>query len=182
MKKNLLAAFAASTLSATTLAQQPDYDHLGIKKIETDYASGSYQILGSYEFSNTIYVTGIFQRTNNPGYFPDTDEKSFGIGYKSSFNDNSSWYANVNYIDSEYISYTHRKNSDEGFAINAGIRTFISDKFEVGLNYEIIDITPSQTSNISGYVQYHINDHFGVLLELSDEAGYGHGFEIRYNF
>jgi hypothetical protein len=160
-------------ISTGVLAAKPNWSFVegGYSSYETDdnFDPDGFTIGGKYLINKNIYANGEFQwLENNTGLTGDADYLTFtlGGGYIFPVNTTTDAYAGVNLERVDADGY-----NDNGFSVNAGIRSMLTTQVEVygELGYYDLD-DGDATLKLGG--QYYFNDEFSIggNLKFYDDA------------
>lgn len=186
-KTVLATALAVSTLDA--LAERPSFNFLEGGYVRHRIDNGCVQdgigIGGSAEISDRIFVAGNYSDVSDDN---DNDNKDCGssmlragAGIYGDFSDSASFYGSVYGLQ---FKPDGADDSDTGWALQAGFRSFITREFELGALVGLQDVGPVNEVYISVNGIYWFSDQLGAYLEASasDESTKGLGLGVRFNF
>ncbi|NVJ60683.1 MAG: hypothetical protein HWE27_09835 [Gammaproteobacteria bacterium] len=184
MKKSILVSAVLAGLSFGLNAEQPSYNFVeaGIIKYDED---DSTKVLGNFEINENFYGVASYELLTEEDPFGDIDVTTFtlGAGYKMPLNDNTSFFAQFEYVDYDFEDGSF-STSEDGYNITIGARSMVAKDTELFAelaNRNIDDFTYTTlglgvrqgfTDNFGAYVRYDRND-FG------DDA-YGVGVSLKF--
>lgn len=202
MKKILqITLLAATAFSASQVfAASPSWDFVELDYVKLNLDNSSLEPSG-VEFSviklinDNVFLTGSYLLTEDSGSIDnvplntgnvdisiDYDVLDLGIGYKHSISENTDWYANASYIRLE--AKTRYSSAEEsGFGIVTGVRSMMTDNFELAaeLSYADIEIDARTTIGIKG--TYYVTEQVGINLGFSaSDAVNTYNLGVRYAF
>jgi hypothetical protein len=186
-KTVLVTALAVSSLEA--LAERPSFNYLEGGYVRHRIDNGCVQsglgIGGSAEISDRIFVAGSYSDVSDD----DKKDADFcgssllraGAGIYGDFSDSASFYGTISGLQ---FKPDGADDSDTGWAIQAGFRTFLSPEFEMGALIGLQDVGPVNEAYISVNGIYWFTDQLGAYLEASasDESTKGLGLGARFSF
>lgn len=175
MKRTVLAlALTAAAFSAQ--ASDLDYSYVEGAYSKLDVGPGKldgFSIDGSLKFNDSFYGFAGYQKNDQSGI--SLDEYNVGAGFRKSINDKTDWVSELSYIrDSGNIANSLIKVDDNGYRIATGVRSMVSDKFELNgkVNYtDAGDFGDGFGVGIGGV--FRINDSFGITAgyDYADRRG-----------
>ncbi|MDM3872654.1 hypothetical protein QSV34_14970 [Porticoccus sp. W117] len=161
----LVLTLFALAYSLTATAKSPSYNYADISYQKStgsrfiDFQGPS--IAASHLISSNWFIEGAFYDGHNNDGLPEFNLSSFrfdlrrwnfGAGYKNELFSQSNWYTSLNYVEkrskiSNISNNFERSRSIDGWNIKAGIRSNITDRFEVGVQalYETLSGSSPQT-------------------------------------
>lgn len=183
MKRTVLSlALTAAAFSAQ--ASNLDYSYVEGAYSKLDVGPGKldgFSIDGSLEFNDSFYGFAGYQ--NNDQSPPEIsiytdiilEEYNVGAGFRKSINDKTDWISELSYIrNSGNIGNSLFKINDNGYRIATGVRSLVSDKFELNgkVNYtDAGDFGDGFGVGIGGV--FRVNDSFGITAgyDYADRSG-----------
>ncbi|MEY3373233.1 MAG: hypothetical protein RLZZ537_1701 [Pseudomonadota bacterium] len=175
MKRTVLAlALTAAAFSAQ--ASDLDYSYVEGAYSKLDVGPGNldgFSIDGSLKFNDSFYGFAGYQKNDQSGI--SLDEYNVGAGFRKAINDKTDWVSELSYIrDSGNIGNSLIKVDDNGYRIATGVRSMVSDKFELNgkVNYtDAGDFGDGFGVGIGGV--FHVNDSFGITAgyDYADRSG-----------
>ncbi|MBV1909747.1 MAG: hypothetical protein KUG78_10535 [Kangiellaceae bacterium] len=181
MKKKIIASAVLSILSFGAMADNPSFDNVEFGYTESDFDGGfevdGFELKGSKEISDNFYIAGDFTRLSENGF--DFDATTVGIGYKLDFTNSSTFFSEVDYARFDVDG----GNNEDGYQITAGVRSMLTDRFELKAAIEYLDINDADGTFYVLGGAYSFTDKLAVYADYSyesDVSAYGVG--VRYNF
>jgi hypothetical protein len=168
------ALLLAGSLAAHTLpAQEPSYDFIEFRYAETeievdgfpDVDGDGYQLGGSFSLSPDAHVFVDYENLE----FDENVEASgyeIGLGYQIPVGRSTDLIMSIAYVDAE-VETPFADFNDDGYALGAGFRGFLSESIELrgGANYVDLDRSGDDTSLELG-ADFYLNESFSVGPEL----------------
>lgn len=155
-----------------------NYIDLGAQWVEIDDVVGidvdgdGFGIGGSFEIGEDWFVELAYGQADFD-FDIELDQWALGFGYHHAMTDNSDVFATLSYISAEVSASGFGSADDDGFGIAVGIRSYLSDSFELSgaLGYVDLDDSGDSTS-ISLEGLYEFNEVFGLGLgfEFDDDV------------
>ncbi|MED5426092.1 MAG: outer membrane beta-barrel protein, partial [Pseudomonadota bacterium] len=155
MKRTILASIFGA-LSLNTFAASPSYDFVKAGYVQADiedagdFEPSGFQIQGFKSLNENVYLTGRYGQLGEDvsGVDIDLDYASAGVGYRYGLTQNTDFFGEVTY---EYVNIDVELDSisgedDNGYGITAGIRSMLSEQFELRGAIRYIDIEDDETA------------------------------------
>ncbi|HMW48757.1 MAG TPA: hypothetical protein PKD17_01960 [Cellvibrionaceae bacterium] len=184
-KTVLVAALATASLGA--LAERPNFNYLEggylRHRIDNGCVQDGLKIAGSAEISDRVFVAGSYSDVSDDNKAPPKCGSSMlraGAGLYGDFSDAASFYGTLS-----GVQFTpDGGDSDTGWAIEGGFRSFITNEVEIGALVGLHDVGPVNEAYISVNGIYWFSDQLGAYIEASasDESTKGLGLGIRLSF
>lgn len=207
MKSTIIALATASAFAAASAAHadtsSPEWNYLqaGYAQLDVDEFDDEpdgFGVAGAYLFNENVFVRARYQQASTDlviygaNVDTDIDLSSIAIGYKTALNDKSDIYGAVSVermevsADASYQgAYASESDSETGYGAYVGIKSRLSDMFELYgeagylkiSDYDISDASFEAGANLyftedfGAGVSYRKFDDFGIL-----------GANIRYAF
>ncbi|MCP1340161.1 porin family protein [Idiomarina sp. M1R2S28] len=202
MKKTLIAIALIGT-STSAFADSPNWDKIQASYIETDIETpideditmDGYAVAGSLSLSDSIFVLANFDSVGDESDFGDVDLDSLnaGIGFNHAITESTDVFATVTYEKLELVGSVDDLGSESfdesGYGAGAGIRSMITDFFELSVKADYLDIDDENgirydasaffhlTSNLSLGVGYKLYDLDEIDQDVDTVAA-----TVRYSF
>ena len=173
-----LSLIAAATLfSAQALADSPKWDLIELDYVkvdidDTDFEPNGFSITGTKLLTDNIFMTGSYTDLNDDvsGINLDLENLSLGVGYRYGLTENTDWYGALSYVDLKAEASqgnNNEANDEDGFGISTGIRSMLTDQFELAGDITYVDIGDADetTFTVKGY--YYVTEQIALSL------GYG---------
>ncbi len=152
---------------AAVLADSPDYTYIEGGYINSDFDGGGsadgFAIGGSAEVGENIFIVAGFSRVSDAGQ--DLDILTAGIGYKSAVSDTTDVNVSIRYVDVDLSGF----GSEDGYALDASLRSMVSNEFELNGGITYIDLGGGGGDDTAFHVGgvYSFNDSFAVIGDVS---------------
>ena len=179
-KKILLGALLAS-ISCTTLAQNPSFDYVDIGYTNWDPDNSSsidgFELKGSKSFTDNWYIAGDYNRSSQGGNAVSL--LTAGVGYKINFSDKSTFFAEADfaYLDADFFG------SENGYELTTGIRSMLTNKFELKGALEYLDINNDSTTSLVVGGVYKFTDTVATYLDYKTASDVNRlAVGVRFNF
>ena len=191
MKRTILASIFGA-LSLNTFAASPSYDFVKAGYVQADiedagdFEPSGFQIQGFKSLNENVYLTGRYGQLGEDvsGVDIDLDYASAGVGYRYGLTQNTDFFGEVTY---EYVNIDVELDSisgedDNGYGITAGIRSMLSEQFELRGAIRYIDIEDDETAFEIG-ADYFFTPQlsFGATYVIADDVDLL-GVSARYTF
>ena len=191
MKRTILASIFGA-LSLNTFAASPSYDFVKAGYVQADiedagdFEPSGFQIQGFKSLNENVYLTGRYGQLGEDvsGVDIDLDYASAGVGYRYGLTQNTDFFGEVTY---EYVNLDIELDSisgedDNGYGITAGIRSMLSEQFELRGAIRYIDIEDDETAFEIG-ADYFFTPQlsFGATYVIADDVDLL-GVSARYTF
>jgi opacity protein-like surface antigen len=191
MKRTILASIFGA-LSLNTFAASPSYDFVKAGYVQADiedagdFEPSGFQIQGFKSLNENVYLTGRYGQLSEDvsGVDIDLDYASAGVGYRYGLTQNTDFFGEVTY---EYVNIDVELDSisgedDNGYGITAGIRSMLSEQFELRGAIRYIDIEDDETAfEIGADYFFTPQFSFGATYVIADDVDLL-GVSARYTF
>ena len=191
MKRTILASIFGA-LSLNAFAASPSYDFVKAGYVQADiedagdFEPTGFQIQGFKSLNENVYLTGRYGQLseNISGVDIDLDYVSAGVGYRYGLTQNTDFFGEVTY---EYVNLDIELDSisgedDNGYGITAGIRSMLSEQFELRGAIRYIDIEDDETAfEIGADYFFTPQFSFGATYVIADDVDLL-GVSARYTF
>ena len=191
MKRTILASIFGA-LSLNAFAASPSYDFVKAGYVQADiedagdFEPTGFQIQGFKSLNENVYLTGRYGQLGEDvsGVDIDLDYASAGVGYRYGLTQNTDFFGEVTY---EYVNIDVELDSisgedDNGYGITAGVRSMLSEQFELRGAIRYIDIEDDETAFEIG-ADYFFTPQlsFGATYVIADDVDLL-GVSARYTF
>jgi hypothetical protein len=184
-----LALFGALLVPALdALAERPNFNYLEggylRHRIDNGCVQAGLKIAGSAEISDRVFVAGNYSDVS------DDNEKDLkrcgssmlrgGVGLYGDFSDSASFFGTLS-----GAQFTPDDgDSDLGWALEGGFRSFLTREFEFSALIGLHDVGPVNEAYVSVNGIYWFSDQLGAYIEASasDESTKGLGLGVRFSF
>jgi len=180
MNKKLIVGAVLSVLSFGAMADNPSFDNIEIGYVNFDFGGGldpdGFELKGSKQISDNFYIAGDYADTSINGR--DLSVTTFGVGYKNDFSDTSSFF-----VELDYANFDGEGGDEDGFELTLGVRSMLTDKFEIKAGIEYLDIDNDDITSLFLGGAYDVTDSVAIYADYkyeSDLSRYGVG--VRFNF
>ena len=191
MKRTILASIFGA-LSLNAFAASPSYDFVKAGYVQADiedagdFEPTGFQIQGFKSLNENVYLTGRYGQLGEDvsGVDIDLDYASAGVGYRYGLTQNTDFFGEVTY---EYVNIDVELDSisgedDNGYGITAGIRSMLSEQFELRGAIRYIDIEDDETAfEIGADYFFTPQFSFGATYVIADDVDLL-GVSARYTF
>ena len=191
MKRTILASIFGA-LSLNTFAASPSYDFVKAGYVQADiedagdFEPSGFQIQGFKSLNENVYLTGRYGQLGEDvsGVDIDLDYASAGVGYRYGLTQNTDFFGEVTY---EYVNIDVELDSisgedDNGYGITAGVRSMLSEQFELRGAIRYIDIEDDETAfEIGADYFFTPQFSFGATYVIADDVDLL-GVSARYTF
>ena len=191
MKRTILASIFGA-LSLNAFAASPSYDFVKAGYVQADieaagdFEPSGFQIQGFKSLNENVYLTGRYGQLGEDvsGVDIDLDYASAGVGYRYGLTQNTDFFGEVTY---EYVNLDIELDSisgedDNGYGITAGIRSMLSEQFELRGAIRYIDIEDDETAfEIGADYFFTPQFSFGATYVIADDIDLL-GVSARYTF
>ncbi len=191
MKRTILASIFGA-LSLNAFAASPSYDFVKAGYVQADiedagdFEPTGFQIQGFKSLNENVYLTGRYGQLGEDvsGVDIDLDYASAGVGYRYGLTQNTDLFSEVTY---EYVNLDIELDSisgedDNGYGITAGIRSMLSEQFELRGAIRYIDIEDDETAfEIGADYFFTPQFSFGATYVIADDVDLL-GVSARYTF
>jgi len=192
MKRTILAGILGA-LSFNAFAASPSYDFIKAGYVQADiedagdFEPSGFEIQGYKSINDSIYLTGRYTQLSDDIFDVDTDLDyiSAGLGYRYALTANTDFFGEVTYeyvdieLDAEFAS---ADEDDNGYGVTVGIRSMLTDQFEMRGAIRYIDIEEDETAFEVG-ADYFFTPQFslGATYVIADDVDVM-GVSARYSF
>ena len=180
MKRTILASIFGA-LSLNAFAASPSYDFVKVGYVQADiedagdFEPTGFQIQGFKSLNENVYLTGRYGQLGEDvsGVDIDLDYASAGVGYRYGLTQNTDFFGEVTY---EYVNIDVELDSisgedDNGYGITAGIRSMLSEQFELRGAIRYIDIEDDETAfEIGADYFFTPQFSFGATYVIADDV------------
>jgi hypothetical protein len=177
MKSTALFGAVLAGLAPSLAFAEMNYTKLEVSLLDVERDSivnvdgDGFAFAGAYELNDKIHLFGEWQDQSLDAGI-DGRSIEVGAGYSHGFSDTLDFVGTLSYMDAE-VKVGNLTADDDGLALGGGIRTRVSDSFEVdaGLKYVDFDDSGSDTGfSVGG--RYYLNDSMavGANAEFNDYA------------
>ena len=191
MKRTILASIFGA-LSLNAFAASPSYDFVKAGYVQADiedagdFEPTGFQIQGFKSLNENVYLTGRYGQLGEDvsGVDIDLDYVSAGVGYRYGLTQNTDFFGEVTY---EYVNLDVELDSisgedDNGYGITAGVRSMLSEQFELRGAIRYIDIEDDETAfEIGADYFFTPQFSFGATYVIADDVDLL-GVSARYTF
>ena len=191
MKRTILASIIGA-LSLNAFAASPSYDFVKAGYVQADiedagdFEPNGFQIQGFKSLNENVYLTGRYCQLSEDvsGVDIDLDYVSAGIGYRYGLTQNTDFFGEVTYeyanLDVELDSISGE--DDNGYGITAGVRSMLTEQFELRGAIRYIDIEEDDTAfEIGADYFFTPQFSFGATYVIADDVDLL-GVSARYTF
>lgn len=153
-----LTALSASLVSVSAFADTPDWRYVEGGYLSYDSEGGfdpdGLQVNGKYLLDPNIYVNGEFGWAESG--ITDFTTLTIGGGYRFALNNTTDAYVGANFerFDADYYD-------DNGYSLNAGVRSMITPELEVNGELGYFKIDEGEVTLKAG-AYYYFNPQFAV--------------------
>lgn len=184
-KKAIAAAVLLSAFNVHAADLSYSNFSVGFGKIEIDSDGESYDgnAVGvglSVALGNTFYATADLAKAD----VEDTDQRttSFGLGAHAPLSDSTDIYAEASYVRVD-VEVDEWSFDDNGTALTLGLRSQLTEKFELGGGVTRLDVFDSaeNTYFVNGFYAASENVDLGAELSKADDST-GYGVSLRVKF
>lgn len=180
MKKLLLASSLFLALGSAQAAEAPKWDFVDASYLSTKADGDRFNGLGlsaSKLINENVFVLGSYsyQNIDEDQYEADINGFSAGVGYRHAVAENTDVFGAVEYIyvdaDAEVSGGGSFSDSENGYGMKLGVRSMLTNEFEVQGVVNYVDLDGSDTSfTVKGL--YHFNKQFalGAGFTKADDA------------
>jgi hypothetical protein len=130
-----------------------------------------FALAGSYELNDKFHIFGEWQ-DQSLDFGIDGRSLELGGGYTHSFSDTLDFVGTLSYVDAE-VKLGSATADDDGLAVGGGIRTRLSDSFELDAHLKLVDFDESGSDTGYGIGgRYYFNDSMavGASADFTDNA------------
>ncbi len=196
MTKRLLVPLCIACLlsSTATLAKQaPNWNYIeaGYVKGDADALSNAdftgLHVEGSVRVNESIFVLGRYRDISDSfnGLNVEASLLNIGLGYHHALEKNTDFFTTASFVQlssEASLNTEHESSENNGYEVSLGVRSMLTDSFEMMTGVSYADIDGSDTSFKFGAF-YHFTQHLvvGANYELSTDINYL-TFSARYSF
>ena len=191
MKRTILASILGA-LSLNAFAASPSYDFIKAGYVQADiedagdFEPTGFQIQGFRSLNESVYITGRYGQLGEDvaGVDIDLDYASAGIGYRYGLTAKTDFFGEVTY---EYVNLDVELDGisgedDNGYGVTAGIRSMLTEQFELRGAIRYIDIEEDETAfEIGADYFFTPQFSFGATYVIADDVDLL-GVSARYTF
>ena len=191
MKRTILASILGA-LSLNAFAASPSYDFIKAGYVQADiedagdFEPTGFQIQGVKSLNESVYITGRYGQLGEDvaGVDIDLDYASAGIGYRYGLTAKTDFFGEVTY---EYVNLDVELDGisgedDNGYGVTAGIRSMLTEQFELRGAIRYIDIEEDDTAfEIGADYFFTPQFSFGATYVIADDVDLL-GVSARYTF
>lgn len=183
----------ASLFSFSSLAAQPNWNNVQLSYAkmdvdDTDISGNGFELAGSVLLGSNIILQGNYLSVSDEvlgAVDVDFDWLTMGVGYRHPVTAATDVYALVSYENVELsASYDGESESedDNGYGLTLGVRTMLSEQWELEGAISRVDIEDAETF-FKGGLSYHINSQFavGAAYKVGDDLDV-FTLSARYSF
>lgn len=188
MKLKIASALIASAalLPVAAQAQSPSYSYLDLAYVWTDVdgvrgTADGFALRGSFELTDSVFMFAGYSEQMLSDF--DFETYSIGAGYAWSIAPNMDLYGKISYVKAE-VDGLGFSGDDDGYGVGVGIRSFVTDRFELEGSIDYVDLSDSGDDTSFGIAaRWYFTPQFAVGAEaaLSDDAN-SYGIGVRWNF
>lgn len=181
MKKWVIGVALVSMMGSAQAAEGPNWDSAGFSYISSDLDGDVFdgfgvslsKGLGEHILISTSYATqttqlDIYDVEINAGF----DTWDIGLGYRYGLTDSTDLYGKVNYeyeeADINVVGFSE-KFSEDGYTVQAGVRSMVTDKLELNGDVAFEDFDGSTDTIFTVGLMYYLVSDFGVGAAYSVE-------------
>lgn len=190
MFKTIIAAVLLA-LAAPSFADQPSYNYVaaGYQRLEIDddfgldLSADGFQVDGSFAIADNWHIIAAYGAADF-GYGVDLSQLSIGAGYHSAISANTSFFADLAYIQAEVSASGFGSIDESGYGVRAGLRGMPSERVELEGYVSYADLGDGgDGTSVGGAAWYKFTESFGLGLTASaEEDVFGYGVSARLYF
>jgi len=131
----------------------------------------------SFEVGENFFVAGQYGQADLDagigfGLSADYDETSLGVGYHTGISDKADFYGILSWVRAEVSVDGFGSVDADGYSMTVGMRSYVSDKFELEGHIGYVDLGDDDGTSIGGSAFYDFTDNFavGALLDFDDDV------------
>ena len=165
-------AIASLALATTAVfAASPEYTYVEAAYVNTDFDGigddGGWGIGGSAEVGENIFIFADYSSIGLPAGV-DFNAFDAGIGYKSAISPTTDVNLSVGYIRFELDTGLFGSPDEDGYVVDASLRSMVSNEFELNGGISYIDLGNGADDTLFhvGAV-YSLNPSFAVIGDFS---------------
>ncbi len=187
----LLTAAAAVALTVPALAEQPSYNYIqgGYQRIDVDggpvadFDGDGFGLGGSFEIGENWHVNAGYS-TVDFGFGVDLNQANVGFGFHTGISENTSFFADLSWLRAEADAGGLGSASDDGYGIAIGLRSNLTDNFELAGHLAYADLGDgADGTSVGAAAWYNFNKSFaiGLFADVEEDAtGYGVGARVYF--
>ena len=193
MKKSLLGLSVALLFSGAAFANSPSWDLVELNYVkaeidDTDLEPDGFGLTGSVLVTENIFLMADYTALNESAFDIDVDLDTItaGVGYRYGISSTTDLYGTLSYeyaeASIEGLFAEDLSGSDNGYGVTVGVRSMLTDAFELGGSIAYIDIDEDDTIfTVEG--RYYFTDNFaaGVSYGVAEDADL-YTVSLRYAF
>ncbi len=175
-----LTVLALLALTAPALAETPSYNFIqgGFQRVEIDDDFGptidgdGFGLAGSFEVADNFHVFGGYSSTGFD-FSVDLNQISLGGGYHEEISANTSFFANLAYVNLELETGSFGSVDESGVGAAIGLRSMISDRLELEGSIGYVDLGNELDGfSFGGVARYSFSDSFalGLAVEVEEDV------------
>lgn len=180
MQKVVLSSLLMLAVSSVHAAEGPRWDSVSLTHqtvdVEGDKLKG-FGFGGTKELAPNAFITGSYASASDSyyGIKVEYNTLSAGFGYKKALSATTDFYGVISYEDVEfkasYLSSSDTGN-ESGYGLAAGLRSMLTDKFELYGGLKFVDIGEESETALSVGGLYNFTEKFsaGLGLTKTDDA------------
>ena len=183
----LTLAMAFTVLSSAVLAAESSSSDLSYSYLQVTYGNGEvddidsdiWNIGVSLAVVDQIYLTAFYQDTDfdTEDNYSSFEQKAFGfgVGLRMPIAASADFIAEATYlngttsIDQGYGRF-HNSESDNGYALTLGLRAMASEKIEIGLGIQYVDIFDGNEKVLTMGADYFVSKDVSLGLHYLQGA------------
>jgi len=178
--------------SAVTMADGLNYNYIqaAYQEVNIDVGAGfdvdgdGFAIGGSVEVNDDWFVFAGYSTFDFESVV-DLDSLTIGGGYHAPVSDKTDWFATLGYAQAEVSAPGLGSEDDSGYAVSVGLRSMVSEKFELFGSLEYADLGGgADGTSVAGGFWYSLSGNmalgFGVDID-DDVTAYGVGFRLYFD-
>lgn len=181
----------SSILAANiSLAETPGYNFVDAKYTHINLDSSAqldgFVVDGSAELGENWFIFGSYSDTEDdriPFRVIEAEQTQLGAGYYWNTSDVTNVFLSASYLDAE-VSTRSASADGNGFAISTGIRSNISENFELNAALSYADVEDTDGVELGIGSVYSFGDIFALLAEatIDDDSNASGSVGIRIKF
>jgi len=200
--KKIIFTIALTLITTNTVSANndngPTWDFIELGYIQanvddTDFKPTGFTTIASALVSENIYVTASYYSISDSatvfGTQVETDikESTIGLGYQFGISDMTDFSIGIKYLNGEVCANSQGFGSncldDNGFGLNVGFRTMISDKVEASIAANYVDISDDSDTSLDFGIAYIFSQDFSAKFSFttSDDVN-TIGLGVRFEF
>ena len=113
----------------------------------------------------------------------EATQTNIGFGYVMSATDTTDFVFGVSYVDVEACVDSFGCEDDNGYGLDVGLRSMLSDTFELGASIGYVDISDDSETSFGVSGNYYFTDNFslGLAWDSTDDVDV-YGLNARFSF